>query len=80
MCLLDEPTATLAPRIAKQIYQTLLDLKSENISIVMVDQRVRQAFEISDHLYVLELGKNKVDGSRQDFEGSLKEVIKSWLN
>ncbi len=80
VCLLDEPTATLAPRIAKQIYQTLLDLKSENISIVMVDQRVRQAFEISDHLYVLELGKNKVDGSRQDFEGSLKEVIKSWLN
>ena len=79
ICLLDEPTATLAPRIVDQIYATVMDLKAENITIVMVDQRVRQAFEISDHIYVLELGENKVNGTKKDFEGGLKEVIKGWL-
>jgi branched-chain amino acid transport system ATP-binding protein len=80
ICLLDEPSATLAPRIAEQIYSTLIALKSEKITIIMVDQRVRQAFEISDHIYVLELGQNKISGTRQDFEGGLKEMIRGWLD
>jgi len=80
ICLFDEPTATLAPRIAEEIYSTILDLKKENITIVMVDQRIKQAFEISDQIYVLELGKNKANGTREDFEGGLKEIIKGWLD
>ena len=80
ICLFDEPTATLAPRIARQIYRTIQELKEENITIVMVDQRVRQAFDIADHIYVLELGQNKIDGSKREFEGGLKEVIKGWLD
>jgi len=35
---------------------------------------------MSDYLYVLELGKNKLSGSKQDFEGGLKEMIKGWLD
>jgi len=80
VCLLDEPTATLAPKVAKQIYSTLLDLRKENMTIVMVDQRVKQAFKISDYLYVLELGKNKISGSKAEFKGTLMDVIKSWLD
>ena len=80
ICLFDEPTATLAPRIAEEIYSTILDLKKENITIVMVDQRIKQAFDISDQIYVLELGKNKANGTREDFEGGLKEIIKGWLD
>lgn len=80
ICLLDEPSATLAPRIANQIYATLARLKEENITVVIVDQRVRQVFEISDHIYVLELGENKINGTKRDFEGGLKEVIKGWLD
>ena len=79
VCLLDEPTATLAPKIARQIYETLLDLKAEQITVAIVDQRVKQAFDIADYTYVLELGRNKVQGSRQEFEGRLNEVIKGWL-
>jgi len=80
ICLLDEPSATLAPRIANQIYATLARLKEENITVVIVDQRVRQVFEISDYIYVLELGENKINGTKRDFEGGLKEVIKGWLD
>jgi len=80
ICLMDEPTATLAPKIANQIYETLIDLKNEHITIITVDQRVKQAFEISDHIYVLELGRNKINGSKKEFEGGLKEMIKGWLD
>ncbi|MGD2271330.1 MAG: ABC transporter ATP-binding protein [Desulfobacterales bacterium] len=80
ICLLDEPSATLAPRIANQIYRTIQELKADNITIVMVDQKVRQAFEIADYVYVLELGQNKIDGSKMDFEGGLKDVIRGWLD
>lgn len=79
ICLFDEPTATLAPRIANQIYRTIEELKTDNITVIVVDQRVRQVFEIADHIYVLELGENKIDGSKEDFEGGLKETIKGWL-
>ncbi len=79
ICLFDEPTATLAPKIANQIYSTLLDLKDTGITIVMVDQRVKQAFDISDYIYVLELGVNRINGSKQEFEGGLKEMIRGWL-
>lgn len=80
VCLLDEPTATISPKIAGQIYSTLADLKSEGIAIVMVDQRVRQAFEISDYVYVLELGRNKMAGSREEFQQGLQDVIRGWLD
>ncbi len=80
ICLLDEPTATLAPSIAKEIYSTILDLKKEGMTIVMVDQRIRQAFDISDTICVLELGQNKVTGTKEAFDGGLKEMIKGWLD
>ena len=80
ICLLDEPTATLAPRIAAQIYETIIDLKSDRLTTVIVDQRVRQAFDLADYIYVLELGRNKVDGTKTDFEGGLKDVIRGWLD
>lgn len=80
ICLLDEPTATLAPRIAGQIYDTLLHLKVEAMTVAMVDQRVKQAFDISDRLYVLDLGEMRAHGPKRAFEGELHDMIKSWLD
>ncbi len=80
ICLFDEPTATLAPRIAAQIYATLLELKAEGITIAMVDQRVRQAFDISDSLCVLDLGETRAHGLKRAFEDELHDIIKSWLD
>jgi len=78
--LLDEPTATLAPMLAKEIYSFLVRLRDEKTTIVLVDQNVRQAFEIANYIYVLELEENSTQGSKKEFEGKLKEVIKDWLN
>ena len=61
--LLDEPTAMIAPRISAEIYEFIHGLPAQGITVLLVDQNVRQCVRISDHLYVLELGQNKVDGS-----------------
>ena len=73
--ILDEPTAGLAPRMAKVIYENILTLKhEEGLTILLVDQNIRQAVEYSDYIYVLELGKNKSDGSKDKFK-DLKGIL-----
>lgn len=78
MLLVDEPTAGLAPNLAGEMYDRLISLSDAGRTILLVDQNIRQAIEISDYIYALELGKNKTQGPREDFE-DVKEVIKDWL-
>jgi len=78
LMLVDEPTAGLAPLVAREIYDKLLQLKDEGITILLVDQNIKQAIEVSDYVYALALGKNMTEGPRADF-ANLKEQIKAWL-
>ena len=67
--LIDEPTAGLSKRLAKEVYQMLTDLRDrENLTILLVDQEIRQALRIADFVYILELGRNKFAGPPCDFE------------
>lgn len=80
LLLVDEPTAGLAPIIAGKIYDKLKQLnQEENKTILLVDQNIRQAVKIADYIYVLELGKNKTEGSGEAFQTGLKDMIKDWL-
>ncbi len=78
LMLVDEPTAGLAPLVSMEIYDKLVELKGEGITIVLVDQNIKQAIEVSDYVYALALGKNMTEGPREDFD-NLKEQIKEWL-
>jgi branched-chain amino acid transport system ATP-binding protein len=78
LMLVDEPTAGLAPLVAREIYDKLVELKQEGITILLVDQNIKQAIEVSDYVYALALGKNLTEGPREDF-ANLKEQIKEWL-
>jgi ABC-type branched-subunit amino acid transport system ATPase component len=79
LLVFDEPTVGLAPIIAKEVYDTLERLKAEGMTVLLVDQNVREAVRIGDHVYVLELGRNKADGARDAFAGDLHALIKDWL-
>ena len=58
--LIDEPTAGLSKMLAEEVYEMLTMLTTqENLSILIVDQEIRQALKIADYVYVLELGRNK---------------------
>lgn len=67
MLLVDEPTAGLSKLLAREVYDMLTGLRDEGLTILLVDQEIRQALKIADYVYVLELGRNKYEGPSSDF-------------
>lgn len=68
LILVDEPTAGLAKLLSEEVYRMLVGLRDrEGLTIVLVDQEIRQALKIADYVYVLELGRNKFDGPVEEF-------------
>lgn len=80
--LLDEPTAMIAPRISREIYDFIAGLPARGITVVLVDQNVRQCAAVSDYMYVLELGQNAGEGDRETFasDQQLRAMIAEWLD
>jgi branched-chain amino acid transport system ATP-binding protein len=63
LLLLDEPTLGLAPIVFKEIFRMIERLRERGQTILMVEQNAAQALDISDYAYVLELGRNKFEGT-----------------
>ena len=69
MLLIDEPTAGLSKMLAEEVYKMLTVLTTrDNLTILIVDQEIRQALKIADYVYVLELGRNKYEGKASEFD------------
>jgi branched-chain amino acid transport system ATP-binding protein len=77
--LIDEPSVGLSPIVAAQVYDELVALRAEGRTILLVDQDVRAAIRIADYVYVLNSGKNDVEGDRTAFEGDLGAIVRGWL-
>lgn len=68
LILVDEPTAGLAKLLSEEVYRMLVDLRDhDGLTILLVDQEIREALKIADYVYVLELGRNKFDGPVSEF-------------
>jgi len=66
MVLLDEPSLGLAPITAKQVFETIRSLKDEmGMTVLMVEQNAKSGLAIADRAYVLELGKERLEGPAQ---------------
>jgi len=66
--LVDEPTAGLAKLLSEEVYEMLINLRDEEgLTILLVDQEIREALKIADFVYVLELGRNKFEGPPAEF-------------
>ncbi len=68
MMLLDEPSLGLSPRFVDDIFERIVEPASGGITIMLVEQNAARALEIADRGYVLELGRNR-------FEGTGKELL-----
>lgn len=60
--LLDEPSLGLAPNIVKDIARILVEINSQGVSIVLVEQNAELALELARHGYVLETGNVVLEG------------------
>lgn len=61
--LLDEPSAGLAPALVDQLFDELVKINKSGVTILMVEQNARRALEISDYGYVLDMGRNRHEGT-----------------
>jgi branched-chain amino acid transport system ATP-binding protein len=65
LLLLDEPSLGLAPKIINEIFDKIVKLKSEGISIIIVEQNAKKAVEIADRTYIFEDGKIALEGGEE---------------
>jgi branched-chain amino acid transport system ATP-binding protein len=76
--MLDEPSLGLAPRIVRDIFHVIADLKSTGMSILLVEQNARAALQVADYGYVLEMGEFVLQGAAADLAAS-QRVVESYL-
>ncbi len=67
LLMLDEPTAQLSPKFAEVIFQKVVDLRDKyGLTILLVEQNVKRALEISDRAYMLISGRVVFEGKADD--------------
>ena len=78
MMMLDEPSLGLSPRFVTEIFEKIVNLAREGLTIMLVEQNAARALEISDRGYVLELGRNRFEGTGKELLAN-QEVRRMYL-
>ena len=78
LLLLDEPSLGLAPRIVRDIFHIIADLKRTGVSMLLVEQNARAALQVADYAYVLETGDIVLEGPAAELAGHPR-VIETYL-
>lgn len=76
--MLDEPSLGLAPKLVDEVLDTVRVLKGQGISILLVEQNVREALELAERGYVLQTGRIVGQGSGKELLAS-DEFRKAFL-
>jgi ABC-type branched-subunit amino acid transport system ATPase component len=79
LLLVDEPSAGLAPKLVSEIYAFLERVREGGVTIFLVDQNITKAIEVSDYMYLLEMGKIKKQGSKEVFVENIRDIIRDSL-
>ena len=74
MCMIDEPSSGLAPLLIMEIFRIIKSLREQGMTILLIEQNLRQTLEISDRGYVIENGCVILAGASTDLLGD--EMIK----
>ena len=75
LLLLDEPTLGLSPKLQKELFETLIELRDEGISILIVEQNAKKAILSADKTYLLENGEVALSGGKSILKNKkIKEV------
>jgi branched-chain amino acid transport system ATP-binding protein len=66
LLILDEPSQGLAPMVVQEVFRIVKQMKTEGISVLLVEQNARMSLEISDDAYVLDDGAVVYSGSARE--------------
>lgn len=78
LLMLDEPSLGLAPILVDEVLDTVRKLRERGLTILLVEQNVREALEISDRGYILQTGRIAKHGPAKDLLES-DEIRKAFL-
>jgi len=74
LLILDEPSQGLAPLITREVFRIVAQMRTEGISVLLVEQNVRMSLEISDHAYVLDDGHVVYSGPARELAADQARV------
>jgi len=78
LCIIDEPSNGLAPKLVLEVFQIIKSLRDQGITILIVEQNVRNTLEIADRACVLENGRVALAGACCDLLES-NHIKKAYL-
>ena len=78
LLMLDEPSLGLAPLIVREVLNTVSSLKSQGVSVLLVEQNARAALLVADRAYVLEMGAVALSGPAHDLLHD-RRIIDAYL-
>jgi len=74
LLMLDEPSLGLAPRIVAQMFEYIRLLKTEGVTLLVVEQNVMQALKFADRAYVISAGAIRHEGSADDLRADRRLI------
>jgi branched-chain amino acid transport system ATP-binding protein len=78
LLLLDEPALGLAPLLVKEVFRTLASINAKGVTLLLVEQNVRQALRLASRAYVLETGRITLSGGARELAADPR-VRKEYL-
>ena len=78
LLLLDEPSLGLAPLVARQIFQTIAEIRRQGVAVLVVEQNVHLAFTVADRAYVMETGRVRLQGTPAELSQD-EAVVRTYL-
>ena len=66
LLMVDEPSLGLDPRMVEVVFDTILAINREGTTVLMVEQNAKKALSVSHRGFVLELGRNRFEGTGQE--------------
>ena len=78
LLILDEPSMGLSPLFVKEIFNVIIKLKTEGVTILLVEQNAKMALSVADYAYVIETGKITIEGKARDLLNN-PDVKKAYL-
>ena len=66
LCMIDEASYGLSPILTKSIFETMMELRDQEMTILLIEQNVKAALQVSDRAYVLENGRITLQGESEE--------------
>jgi branched-chain amino acid transport system ATP-binding protein len=80
LLLLDEPSLGLAPNLLNDVFEKITEINREmNLSVLIVEQKVREVLAISHKVYSIKLGKNAFEGNPTDLLNNTEKLKSLFL-